>query len=131
MDESYVVKKLLREIPAKFLQITSTMEQFGDLKIMTVEETIGSLKAHKERLKGKIESIEGQLMLTEEEWSKKENENGKLLLTREELLRCTNKGGKMVLQVQNIEADMERVELGVIISIFMVILLRNVDDQRS
>ena len=93
MDESYVVKKLLRTVPAKFLQITSTMEQFCDLDTLTIEEAIGSLKAHEERLKGRTESSESQLMLTEEEWSKKESDNGKLLLTREEWLKRTSKGG--------------------------------------
>ncbi|KAL8110993.1 hypothetical protein AgCh_026669 [Apium graveolens] len=51
---------------------------------MSIEEAVGSLKAHEERIKGKIETIEGQLMLTSEEWAKCENEEGKLLLTHEE-----------------------------------------------
>lgn len=33
-----------------------------------MEETVGSLKAHEERLKGQNEPIGGQLLLTEEEW---------------------------------------------------------------
>lgn len=37
VTESYVVKKLLRSVPAKFLQITSTIEQFGDLNKMIIE----------------------------------------------------------------------------------------------
>ncbi|KAL8127875.1 hypothetical protein AgCh_014714 [Apium graveolens] len=36
MHESYVVKKLLRAVPSRFLQIASTIEQFGDLEKMTV-----------------------------------------------------------------------------------------------
>ncbi|XP_074366251.1 uncharacterized protein LOC141707132 [Apium graveolens] len=84
MKEAYVVKKLLRAVPSKFLQIVSTMEQFGDIETMTVEEVIGSLKAHEERLNGQSDNSGGKLMLTEEEWIKKENEGGKLLLTREE-----------------------------------------------
>nr|GEV44839.1 hypothetical protein [Tanacetum cinerariifolium] len=52
VEESYIVKKLLRAIPSKFLQITSTLEQFGDLDMMTVEEVIERLKAHEERMKG-------------------------------------------------------------------------------
>ena len=51
MKESYVVKKLLRAVPAKFLQIASTLEQFADLEKLSVEETVGSLKAHEERIK--------------------------------------------------------------------------------
>lgn len=31
VDESYVVKKLLRAVPARFLQITLAMEQFGKI----------------------------------------------------------------------------------------------------
>ena len=91
VEESYVVKKLLRAVPSRFLQITSTMEQFGDLDTMSMEEAIGSLKAHEERVKGKTESSEAQLMLTEEEWAKREGDDGKLLLTREKWLkRSTN-----------------------------------------
>ncbi|CAN6326045.1 unnamed protein product [Urochloa humidicola] len=50
IEESYVVKKFLRAVPRKFLQIASTIEQFGDLETMTVEEVIGRLKVHEERL---------------------------------------------------------------------------------
>lgn len=51
VKETYMVKKLLRAVPPKFLQIASTMEQFGKLETMTVEEAIGSLKAHEERIR--------------------------------------------------------------------------------
>ncbi|XP_074327604.1 uncharacterized protein LOC141665518 [Apium graveolens] len=81
MEESYVVKKLLRAVPAKFVQITSTLEQFGDMETMTVEEAVGSLKAHEERIKGKTDVKEQQLMLTEEEWMRREGGEKKLLLT--------------------------------------------------
>ncbi|XP_017256849.1 uncharacterized protein LOC108226405 [Daucus carota subsp. sativus] len=93
MGESYVVKKLLRAVPRKFLQIISAMEQFCNLETMTVEEAVGFLKAYEERLKGKVEQNERQLMLTEEEWTKREGDEGKLLLTREEWLRGSNRGG--------------------------------------
>ncbi|XP_074347470.1 uncharacterized protein LOC141686329 [Apium graveolens] len=63
INNSYVVKKLLRAVPSKFLHIVSTLEQFGDLETMTLEEAVGSLKAHKEKLKGsgKTESNEDWL----------------------------------------------------------------------
>lgn len=93
MSESYTVKKLLRAVPSKFLQITSTMEQFGDLETMTVEEAVASLKAHEERVKGRSEVKESRLLLTEEEWEKREKKEGKLLLTREEWLKRSNKEG--------------------------------------
>lgn len=85
--ESYVVKKFLRAMPDKFLQITSTLEQFRNLETMIVEEVVGSLKAHEERVKGKSEAVENQLLLTEEEWAKREGEEKKLLLTREEWIK--------------------------------------------
>lgn len=98
IKEDYVVKKLLRAVPSKFLQIASTIEQFGNLESMTVEETVGSLKAHEERMKGQSEPVGGKLLLTEDEWMKRENSEGKLLLTREEWLkrsslRNQNSGG--------------------------------------
>ena len=64
VTESYVVKKLLRAVSTKFLQIASTLEQFGDLETMTTEEVIGRLKAHEERMKGHGESDERKLLLT-------------------------------------------------------------------
>lgn len=91
--ETYVVKKLLRAVPQKFLQIASTIEQFGNLEKMTIEETVGSLKAHEERLKGKTESGSSELLLTEEEWQKREKEEHKLLLTRDEWMKHNNKAG--------------------------------------
>ncbi|KAL8097202.1 hypothetical protein AgCh_030354 [Apium graveolens] len=91
VSESYVVKKLLRAVPGKFLQIAATIEQFGNLETMTVEETIGSLKAHNERLRGHVEPSGGKLLLTQEEWARKEREDNKLLLTREEWLKRSNK----------------------------------------
>ncbi|XP_074363890.1 uncharacterized protein LOC141705647 [Apium graveolens] len=48
--EAYVVMKILRAIPPKFLQIVSTIEQFGNLDTMTIEEAVSSMKAHEERL---------------------------------------------------------------------------------
>lgn len=87
------MKKLLRAMPSKFLQITSSIEQFRDLDAMSVEEAIGSLKAHEERLHGQTENTGGgQLLLTEEEWLKRENNEGKLLFTREEWMKRSRGG---------------------------------------
>lgn len=58
IKESYVMKKLLRAVPPKFLQIVSTIEQFGDLDTMSMEEAIGSLKAHEEWMRGKQKRVE-------------------------------------------------------------------------
>ncbi|XP_074336139.1 uncharacterized protein LOC141673302 [Apium graveolens] len=48
IGEEYVLKKMLRAVPAKFLKIASAIEQFGNIETMSVEEVIGSLKAHEE-----------------------------------------------------------------------------------
>ncbi|XP_074342952.1 uncharacterized protein LOC141680695 [Apium graveolens] len=107
MEESYVVKKLLRAVPAKYLQIASTIEQFGNLEEMTVEETLGRLKAHEERIRGTTETSGNQLLLTEEEWMKKEAQNGQLLLTREEWLKkmSQNQKGKWDAESRNKEGN--------------------------
>ncbi|XP_074349643.1 uncharacterized protein LOC141689289 [Apium graveolens] len=76
MEEVSVVRKILRAVPDKFLQITSNIEQFGDIKEMTVEEVVGRLKAHEETMKSKPENASGQLLLTQEEWAKKSNKVG-------------------------------------------------------
>ena len=63
MDEKYVVKKLLREVSTKFINIASSMVLFNDINKMTMEEAIGSLKAHEELLKGREVQIEEQLLM--------------------------------------------------------------------
>lgn len=73
MEESSVVRKILCVVPDKFLQIASNIEQFGDMKEMMIEEVVGQLKAHEERMKDKPENAGGQLLLTQEEWDKRSN----------------------------------------------------------
>ena len=58
--EGIIVSKLLRATPAKYDPIMSSIEQFGDLDTMTLDEAIGSLRIHEDKLeimkkKGKIE----------------------------------------------------------------------------
>lgn len=99
MDKTYVVKKLLRAVPSKYLQITSTIEQFGNLEEKTVEEIFGRLKAHDERLRGKIEGSVDQLLLTEVDWRKKEVNESKLLLTKEEWMKKKSDEGREGLKI--------------------------------
>lgn len=66
IEEAYMVKKMLRVVPSNFLQIASAIEQFGNLEEMSIEEVMGSLKAHEERLRGRSETNQGHLLLTEE-----------------------------------------------------------------
>ncbi|GJX96945.1 hypothetical protein Tco_0352743, partial [Tanacetum coccineum] len=96
VEEAYVVKKLLRVVLSKFLQIASTIEQFADLDNMTVEEVIGRLKAHEERVRGKSESGEGKLLLTHQEWleisKKKGDEEQKTLQCNTRSSASNNRG---------------------------------------
>ncbi|KAM0843113.1 hypothetical protein ACQ4PT_057927 [Festuca glaucescens] len=72
-EESNAVRKFLQAVPSKFLEIVSAIEQFGDLKTMTMEEVTGRLKAHEERLRGSAdEKGDEQLLLTRSQWLEKE-----------------------------------------------------------
>ncbi|CAN6209255.1 unnamed protein product [Urochloa humidicola] len=63
LEEKYVVKKLLRSVSAKFINVASSMVLFGDINNMAMEEAIGSLKAHEELLKGQEVRSEEQLLM--------------------------------------------------------------------
>lgn len=93
VDEISVVKKLLRAVPSKYVNIASTIEQFEKIEEMTVEHIVGRLKAHDERTRGVVEDKGGKLLMTEEEWLKSESPDGKLMLTREEWAKRASRGG--------------------------------------
>ncbi|GJX91101.1 putative RNA-directed DNA polymerase [Tanacetum coccineum] len=67
---------IIDDFAMKFLQIASTIEQFADLDNITVEEVIGRLKAHEERVRGQSESGEGKLLLTHQEWLERSKKKG-------------------------------------------------------
>ena len=50
VEEIFVVKKFLRAVPPRFMQIFTSIEQFSDLKNMSIEE-VDRLKVHEERLR--------------------------------------------------------------------------------
>ncbi|PWA73003.1 hypothetical protein CTI12_AA185870 [Artemisia annua] len=55
IEEITVVKKFLRAVPIRFMQIVTSIEQFGDLKNMTVEEVVGRLKTPMKKDSGIME----------------------------------------------------------------------------
>ncbi|CAN6353493.1 unnamed protein product [Urochloa humidicola] len=63
VEEKYVVKKLLRFVSTKFINVASSMVLFGNINNMAMEEAIGSLKAHEELLKGQEVRSEEQLLM--------------------------------------------------------------------
>ncbi|XP_023770321.1 uncharacterized protein LOC111918932 [Lactuca sativa] len=76
MDEAYIVKKWIRAVQGKFVQIASIIEQFADLETITIEEVIGRLKAHEERVCDQTETDDKKLLLTHQEWVEKMKEKG-------------------------------------------------------
>ena len=61
--------KILKDCSPRFMQIVTSIEQFGDLKNMLVEEVDSRLKVHEERLRGYEDKEEKKhLLLTHEEW---------------------------------------------------------------
>nr|GEU92467.1 zinc finger, CCHC-type [Tanacetum cinerariifolium] len=54
-EDFVVIKKLLNSVPAKFLQIVASIEQYSDLDEISVDEAIERLKTFQERLKSKKE----------------------------------------------------------------------------
>nr|CAB3494904.1 unnamed protein product [Digitaria exilis] len=63
VEEKYVVKKLLRSVSTKFINVASSLVLFGDINNMAMEEAIGSLKAHEEMLKGQEFRSEEKLLI--------------------------------------------------------------------
>lgn len=55
IEDTRVVKKFLRVAPARFSQVVVSIEMFCDLKIMTVEELVGRLRAAEDRFDEKLE----------------------------------------------------------------------------
>ena len=46
IDNKEAVKKLLRSMPPRYNSLTLSLEQFGDLDVMTLAEATCSLKVH-------------------------------------------------------------------------------------
>jgi hypothetical protein len=69
IEDARVVKKMLRVLPKKYVQIAISIETLLDLKTLTIEELVGRLKMAEDRLG--IEAITdkaGKLLPTEEVW---------------------------------------------------------------
>ena len=72
MDDTQVVKKFLRVVPARYNQVAVTIEMFCDLKTLTVEELVGRLRAAEDRFEPSADQVTDKakpsLLLTEDEW---------------------------------------------------------------
>jgi hypothetical protein len=72
IEDSRVVKKVLRVVPRRLKQCAVAIEMFGDLKNMSIEELVGRLQvaedADAEDQEAAGAGHVGQLLLTEEQW---------------------------------------------------------------
>ena len=50
LEEKEAVAKLLRSMPVKYDSLTFSLEQFGNMRGLSVDEVIGSLRVHEQRL---------------------------------------------------------------------------------
>ena len=75
--EGIIASKLLRATPTKYNPIKSSMEQFGDLDIMTLDEAIGSLKIHEDKLRDREEKREDRAFLALVKGKSKECRRGR------------------------------------------------------
>ncbi|XP_021603216.1 uncharacterized protein LOC110608303 [Manihot esculenta] len=75
VEDEKVIKKLLRSTSSKFLQIVFAIEEFSDLKTKSIEEVIGSLKAHEEWLLGCGNNSAEIVLITRAEWKAREEES--------------------------------------------------------
>ena len=63
MEEKEVVRRFLRATPAKFDALTLSLEQYGELDKVSLDEVIGSLTVHELRLKERKSREEEQVLL--------------------------------------------------------------------
>ena len=63
ITDAEVAAKLLRSISGKFNVITTSIEQFQDLETITLEEVIGTLKVHEDKLKARMVKREEKSLL--------------------------------------------------------------------
>jgi len=72
LEDSHVVKKMLRVVPRRLKQCAVAIEMFGDLNNMSIEELVGRLQVVEDADAEEQEAIHGgnagQLLLTEEQW---------------------------------------------------------------
>ena len=52
VKEIFIVKKFFQVVPSRFMQIVTSIEQINNLKNMLVEQVVGHLNVHEERLRG-------------------------------------------------------------------------------
>ncbi|XP_066357865.1 uncharacterized protein [Miscanthus floridulus] len=71
IDDSRVVKKFLRVVPARYNQVAVAIEMFCDMSTLSIEELVGRLRVAEDYFEPSVEQVTEKmpkLLLTEEEW---------------------------------------------------------------
>ena len=63
LEEKEAVAKLLQSMPVKYDSLTFSLEQFGNMRGLSVDEVIGSLRVHEQRLQERDLREEEQVLL--------------------------------------------------------------------
>ena len=65
LEEKEAVAKLLRSMPVKYDSLNFSLEQFGNMRGLSVDEVIGSLRVHEQRLQERDSREEEQVLLAQ------------------------------------------------------------------
>ena len=64
LEEKEAVAKLLRSMPVKYGSLTFSLEKFRNMRSLSVDEVIGSLRVHEQRLQERDSREEEKILLT-------------------------------------------------------------------
>ncbi|BAF20309.1 uncharacterized protein [Oryza sativa Japonica Group] len=77
IEDSHVVKKVLRVVPKRLKQVTVAIEMLEDMDDMSVEELVGRLQVAVDAdVEDQTEVHGGQLLLAEEQWEASRRQRG-------------------------------------------------------
>ena len=76
LEEKEAVAKLLRSMPVKYDSLTFSLEQFGNMRGLSVDEVIGSLRVHEQRLQERDSREEEQVLLARAYNQSKKTDHG-------------------------------------------------------
>ena len=62
LEEKEAMAKLLQSIPFKYDTLTFSLEQFGNMRVLSVDKVFGSLRVHEQRLQERELSEEEQVL---------------------------------------------------------------------